>query len=69
MARLPAGVGWGSLFGTAILGGIGFTMALFITALAFTDPALAAASKVGVMIASVVATVCGVSVLSRTLPR
>jgi NhaA family Na+:H+ antiporter len=69
MARLPAGVGWGSLFGTAILGGIGFTMALFITALAFTDPALAAASKVGVMIASVVATVCGVAVLSRTLPR
>jgi len=69
MARLPAGVGWGSLFGTAILGGIGFTMALFITALAFTDPALAAASKVGVMVASVIATLCGVAVLSRTLAR
>jgi len=69
VARLPAGVGWGSLFGTAILGGIGFTMALFITALAFTDPDLAAASKVGVMVASVIATLCGVAVLSRTLPR
>jgi len=52
-----------------VFGGIGFTMALFITALAFTDPALAAASKVGVMVASVIATVCGIAVLSRTLPR
>jgi len=69
MARLPSGVGWGSLFGAAILGGIGFTMALFITALAFSDPALAAASKVGVMVASVIATLCGVFVLSRTLPQ
>jgi NhaA family Na+:H+ antiporter len=69
IARLPVGVDWGSLFGTAVLGGIGFTMALFITALAFTDPALASASKVGVMIASVVATISGIAVLSRTLPR
>jgi NhaA family Na+:H+ antiporter len=69
VASLPAGVGWGSLFGAAILGGIGFTMALFITALAFTEPALAAASKVGVMVASVIATVGGIAVLSRALPR
>jgi len=69
LAALPAGVAWGSLFGTAVLGGIGFTMALFITALAFEDPALAAASKVGVLVASVIATACGVAVLSRALPR
>jgi NhaA family Na+:H+ antiporter len=69
VARLPAGVGWGSLFGTAVLGGIGFTMALFITALAFTDPVLAAASKIGVMLASVIAAACGIAVLARTLPR
>jgi NhaA family Na+:H+ antiporter len=69
LARLPAGVGWGAILGAAILGGIGFTMALFITALAFADPALAAASKVGVMVASVLATALGVSVLARALPR
>ncbi len=69
LARLPTGVGWGAVLGAAILGGIGFTMALFITALAFADPALAAASKVGVMVASVLATACGVAVLSRSLPR
>ena len=69
LASLPAGVGWGSLFGAAVLGGIGFTMALFITALAFEDPALAAASKVGILVASVIATLCGVAVLARVLPR
>ena len=69
MARLPAGVGWGSVFGAAVLAGIGFTMALFITALAFEDPTLAAASKLGVMVASVIATLCGVAALSRALPR
>ena len=69
LAALPAGVGWGSLLGAGILGGIGFTMALFITALAFEDPALAAASKLGVMAASVLATGLGLAVLARTLPR
>jgi len=69
IARLPAGVGWGSVFGAAVLAGIGFTMALFITALAFEDPTLAAASKLGVMVASVIATLCGVAVLARVLHR
>ena len=69
LATLPARVGWRCVFGAAVLGGIGFTMALFITALAFEDPALAAASKLGVMVASVIATACGVAVLSRALPR
>jgi NhaA family Na+:H+ antiporter len=69
LATLPARVGWGSVFGAAVLAGIGFTMALFITALAFEDPTLAAASKLGVMVASVIATLCGVAALSRALPR
>jgi NhaA family Na+:H+ antiporter len=69
LAVLPGGVGWGAIFGAGALGGIGFTMALFITALAFTDPALAAASKVGVMVASAAATAAGLAVLARALPR
>ena len=69
IAKLPARVGWGSVLGAAVLAGIGFTMALFITALAFEDPTLAAASKLGVMVASVIATLCGVAALSRALPR
>ena len=69
IATLPSGVGWTALLGAGCLGGIGFTMALFITALAFQDPALAAASKIGVMAASVLATAGGLLVLGRALPR
>jgi NhaA family Na+:H+ antiporter len=69
LAVLPPGVGWGAVFGAGVLGGIGFTMALFITALAFEDPALAAASKVGVLGASVTAAALGMACLARALPR
>jgi len=69
LAALPAGVGWASLFGAGILGGIGFTMALFLTALAFDDASLAAASKLGVMGASVLAAAGGTAWLARVLPR
>jgi NhaA family Na+:H+ antiporter len=69
VAALPAGVGWGALLGTGLLGGIGFTMALFITALAFADPVLAAASKLGVIAASLLAAMLGILCLSRWLPR
>jgi Na+:H+ antiporter, NhaA family len=68
-AALPAGVGWGSLLGAGILGGIGFTMALFITSLAFPDEGLAAASKLGVIAASVLAAALGILCLARSLPR
>jgi NhaA family Na+:H+ antiporter len=68
LAVLPAGTGFAAILGAGTLGGIGFTMALFITALAFEDPALAAASKVGVMAASVLATAGGLAVLARALP-
>jgi NhaA family Na+:H+ antiporter len=69
LAALPAGVGWGALLGAGVLGGIGFTMALFITSLAFPDPALAAASKLGVMAASLLAAGLGIACLARCLPR
>ena len=69
LAVLPAGVGPGALFGAGLLGGIGFTMALFITALAFGETPLASAAKVGVLAASVLACVAGLALLARVLPR
>jgi len=69
LAALPAGVGFGALVGAGFLGGIGFTMALFITALAFGDGPLTAAAKVGVLGASVLACIAGLAVLARVLPR
>ena len=68
LASLPRGVGAGALFGAGMLGGIGFTMALFITALAFGEGPLASAAKVGVLGASVLACLGGLAVLSRVLP-
>jgi NhaA family Na+:H+ antiporter len=69
LASLPRGVGTGALVGVGLLGGIGFTMALFITALAFGEGPLASAAKVGVLVASVLACLAGLAVLWRVLPR
>jgi NhaA family Na+:H+ antiporter len=56
LAMLSDRVTWGSLHGVAWLGGIGFTMALFIAGLAFEgNPELLTAAKVGILAASVVA--------------
>jgi NhaA family Na+:H+ antiporter len=68
-AALPAGVGWGELYGAACLGGIGFTMSLFISELAFASPVLVAEAKIGILAASVLAAIWGSGVLSRTLRR
>lgn len=59
VASLPSGVNWRMLTGAGILGGIGFTMALFIAGLAFQDPALLDHAKVGVLAASAVTGVVG----------
>ncbi len=66
-AVLPAGVGWGAILGTGLLAGIGFTMSLFIGALAFGDaPALLDQAKMGVLSASVVAAAVGYWVVRYT---
>ncbi len=67
-ASLPAGVNWSSLFATGMLAGIGFTVALFITVLAFNEPAHIAGSKIGILVGSLAATVIGLSILRRALP-
>ena len=68
VARLPDGVGWGHICGLAILGGTGFTVSLFITDLAFTDPTLTDLSKVGILVGSVISAIAGY-VLLRGIAR
>ncbi len=69
-ATLPkTAVDWKAIAGTAIVAGIGFTMSLFIAALAFGDGALLDGAKLGVLSASVVAAVLGLAVLHRVLPK
>jgi NhaA family Na+:H+ antiporter len=62
-ARLPPALRWLHMAGLAALGGVGFTVSLFITAIAFTDPALAAAAKAAVLGASVIAGALGAALL------
>ncbi len=60
LARLPEGVGWRHVFGVAWLGGIGFTMSLFISQLAFGSiPELMEDAKFGILAASAVSGVLG----------
>jgi NhaA family Na+:H+ antiporter len=64
-ATLPAGVTRRMLIGAGILGGIGFTMALFIAGLAFADERRLDAAKLGVLSASIVAGIAGYTLLRQ----
>lgn len=55
IAALPMGIGWRELPVLGVVAGIGFTMSLFVAALAFPDSAHLAAAKLGILLASVVA--------------
>ncbi|MDQ2102004.1 Na+/H+ antiporter NhaA [Azospirillum isscasi] len=67
-ADMPAGAGTAQLYGVALLCGIGFTMSLFIGALAFpTSPELGDAVKVGVFAGSILSATAGAVVL-RLVP-
>jgi NhaA family Na+:H+ antiporter len=58
-AQLPTGVSLSHIWGAGMLGGIGFTMAIFVSNLAFTDAGQVELSKVAVLCGSVVAAVAG----------
>jgi NhaA family Na+:H+ antiporter len=62
LATLPDRVNWGMVIAGGALSGIGFTMSLFIAGLAL-DEALLATGKVGVLFASVLSAVAGISLL------
>jgi NhaA family Na+:H+ antiporter len=62
-------VTWTQVAGAGCLAGIGFTMSLFISDLAFDDPALIATAKVGILAASMVSGILGCVLLSRSLPK
>lgn len=57
LAVLPDGLTWRHIYGVATLAGVGFTMSLFITDLAFVDPAHVFQAKIGIFTASII---CGI---------
>jgi NhaA family Na+:H+ antiporter len=67
LARRPSGATWSELYGVAVLCGVGFTMSLFLGALAFAppDPTLQTEVKLGVLAGSVLSILVGAAVLAR----
>ena len=61
---LPRGVDLRSVIGIAALGGIGFTVSLFIASLSFDDPMLVDSAKIGILAGSVVSAALGVAILA-----
>ena len=69
LGRLPTGARWGHVTGVAAVAGIGFTVGLFVTSLAFDDVGLENDAKLGVLVASIVAAALGAFVFVRTERR
>jgi NhaA family Na+:H+ antiporter len=63
LGRLPEATGWTQLLGAAALAGIGFTVSLFVTSLAFQPGAVQDEAKIGILVASTMATILGAAVL------
>ncbi|HCY41371.1 MAG TPA: Na+/H+ antiporter NhaA [Prolixibacteraceae bacterium] len=65
LAALPQGANWKQLYGVALLASVGFTMSLFITELAFTNPEHIVQAKFGIIIASVIGGISGYLLLRK----
>jgi NhaA family Na+:H+ antiporter len=69
VSQMPEGIMIRHLFGAGLLAGIGFTMSIFISVLAFDSPEIVNAAKISILIASIVAGICGLLWLRLTLKR
>jgi Na+:H+ antiporter, NhaA family len=69
LSLLPEGLDFKRILGAAFLGGIGFTMSIFIALLAFDQHSIVDASKISIMLASVIAGLFGYLVLKAVLPN
>jgi len=67
LANLPDDLKWKNIIGAGFLGGIGFTMSIFITLLAFDSQLIIDGSKIAILIASCVASGIGFFILKHTL--
>src|SRR5215217_4774658 len=66
LSEVPQGVSWLHIYGAAWLAGIGFTMSLFISDLAFAGSSLLDVAKLGILAASLIAGIAGFLILRRT---
>ncbi len=65
LSRLPDNVSWNRIIGAGFLGGIGFTMSIFIALLAFGSPEIVLSSKIAVLLGSLASGITGYLILNR----
>lgn len=63
IAQLPENVTWSHMLGAALLGGVGFTMSIFVATLSFADASLVTDAKLGILMASALAGILGFAYL------
>jgi NhaA family Na+:H+ antiporter len=69
LSELPNDMFWKHVIGAGILGGIGFTMSIFITFLAFDNAEMVQSSKISILLSSLMAGVVGFLILNRQTAR
>lgn len=69
LCAMPAGLTWKQIIGAGLLGGIGFTMSIFITLLAYSNAGQIIESKIAILVASVFAGIIGYLWLHFTLHK
>jgi NhaA family Na+:H+ antiporter len=69
LGELPARIKWVHIIGVGLLGGMGFTMSLFIANLAFASPLLLDPAKIGILTGSLLAGILGYILLNLTLDK
>ena len=71
LARMPEGMNWKNIAGVSLLGGVGFTVSLFIANLSFSGdyPELLNQAKFGVLCGTIIAGILGYVVLNQVLPK
>jgi len=69
LSQLPNEVSWKHIIGAGFLGGIGFTMSIFITLLAFNNPEVVQSSKISILLSSLLAGTVGFIILSKEIAK
>lgn len=67
ICKLPSNLGWNAILGVGFLGGIGFTMSIFITLLSFDNLAVINDAKLIIVVSSLISGLLGYMVLNRVL--
>jgi NhaA family Na+:H+ antiporter len=67
LSQLPDDMNWNHVIGAGFLGGIGFTMSIFITLLAFDNPEIVQISKISILLSSLLAGAAGFLILNRQI--